>query len=54
MSGWRIGMVQMLPKDILENGIDADGDGKINLQSSTVDALFSAAKMLTSLGWKSK
>ena len=47
-----IGMVQMLPKDILENGIDADGDGKINLQSSTVDALFSAAKMLTSLGWK--
>ena len=47
-----IGMVQMLPKDILENGIDADGDGKINLQSSTRDALFSAAKMLTSLGWK--
>jgi len=37
---------------ILENGIDADGDGKINLQSSTRDALFSAAKMLTSLGWK--
>ena len=29
-----IGMVQMLPKDILENGVDADGDGKINLQSS--------------------
>ena len=47
-----IGMVQMLPKDILENGVDADGDGKINLQSSTSDALFSAAKKLTSLGWK--
>ena len=47
-----IGMVQMLPKDILENGVDADGDGKVNLQSSTRDALFSAAKMLKSLGWK--
>ena len=45
-------MVQMLPKDILENGVDADGDGKVNLQSSTRDALFSAAKMLKSLGWK--
>ena len=39
-------------KDILENGVDADGDGKVNLQSSTRDALFSAAKMLKSLGWK--
>ncbi len=47
-----IGMVQMLPKDILENGVDADGDGKINLQSSTSDALFSAARMLKSLGWQ--
>ena len=47
-----IGMVQMLPQDILENGVDADGDGKVNLQSSTRDALFSAAKMLKSLGWK--
>ena len=47
-----IGMVQMLPKDILENGVDADGDGKINLQSSASDALFSAARMLKSLGWQ--
>ena len=47
-----IGMVQMLPKDILENGVDADEDGTINLQSSTSDALFSAAKMLKSLGWQ--
>ena len=47
-----IGMVQMLPKDILENGVDADGDGTINLQNSTSDALFSAAKMLKSLGWQ--
>ena len=47
-----IGMVQMLPKDILENGVDANGDGKIDLQSSASDALFSAAKMLKSLGWK--
>ena len=47
-----IGMVQMLPKDILKNGVDADGDGKIKLQSSADDALFSAARMLKSLGWQ--
>ena len=47
-----IGMVQMLPKDILKNGVDADGDGKIDLQSSADDALFSAARMLKSLGWQ--
>jgi hypothetical protein len=42
----------MLPKDILKNGVDADGDGKIDLQSSADDALFSAARMLKSLGWQ--
>jgi lytic murein transglycosylase len=47
-----IGMVQMLPKDIIKNGIDADGDGKIDLQNSTGDALFTAARMLKSFGWQ--
>ena len=41
-----IGMVQMLPKDILENGVDADGDGKVNLQSSTRDACLVLPKCL--------
>lgn len=47
-----IGMVQMLPKDILENGVDGDGDGHVRLKTSQVDALSSGAKMLRSLGWR--
>ncbi len=46
-----IGMVQMLPHDILKNGVDADGDGHVNLKGSAPDALMSAAKMLSELGW---
>ncbi len=40
-----IGMVQMLPEDILEFGIDGDGDGKVSLKTSATDALLSGAKM---------
>ncbi len=47
-----IGMVQMLPKDILERGLDGDGDGVISLKSSAPDALISAANKLQSLGWR--
>ncbi|MGR3614903.1 MAG: lytic murein transglycosylase [Paracoccaceae bacterium] len=47
-----IGMVQMLPRDILENGVDADGDGKVLLKSSAPDALTSGGKMLSHLGWQ--
>ncbi len=46
-----IGMVQMLPSDIIENGVDGDGDGHVNLKTSPPDALMSGAKMLRSLGW---
>jgi len=47
-----IGMVQMLPGDILENGVDGDGDGHVTLKTSVPDALFSGGKMLQSLGWQ--
>jgi len=47
-----IGMVQMLPRDILENGMDGDGDGKVSLKTSAPDALMSGAKMLSELGWR--
>jgi lytic murein transglycosylase len=47
-----IGMVQMLPRDILENGVDADGDGKVSLKTSPADALVSGGKMLSHLGWR--
>jgi lytic murein transglycosylase len=47
-----IGMVQMLPGDIVENGIDGDGDGHVTLQTSAADALLSGANVLSSLGWR--
>lgn len=46
-----IGMVQMLPGDILENGRDGDGDGQVSLKTSAPDALLSGASVLSSLGW---
>lgn len=47
-----IGMVQMLPEDILTNGVDGDGDGKVSLKTSPPDALLSGANMLRDLGWR--
>lgn len=47
-----IGMVQMLPRDILENGVDGDGDGHVDLKGSAPDALISGGRMLSSLGWR--
>lgn len=47
-----IGMVQMLPADILINGVDGDGDGKVTLKTSPQDALMSGGKMLQHLGWR--
>jgi lytic murein transglycosylase len=46
-----IGMVQMLPQDILDNGVDGDGDGHVRLKTSAPDALMSGGKMLSHLGW---
>ena len=47
-----IGMVQMLPRDILESGVDGDGDGRVDLRRSVPDALLSGANMLRKLGWR--
>jgi len=47
-----IGMVQMLPRDIIENGVDGDGDGHVRLKTSAPDALMSGGRMLRSLGWR--
>ena len=47
-----IGMVQMLPEDIVNYGIDGDGDGHVYLQTSAPDALMSGANVLSSLGWR--
>jgi len=47
-----IGMVQMLPEDILNNGVDGDGDGHVDLRTSPADALMTGGKMLRALGWR--
>ncbi len=47
-----IGMVQMLPRDILESGVDGDGDGVVSLKTSAPDALMSGGRMLQNLGWR--
>lgn len=47
-----VGQVQMLPMDIMERGYDGDGDGKVDLDHSAADALYSGANMLRSFGWR--
>jgi lytic murein transglycosylase len=47
-----IGQVQMLPDDILRNGVDGDGDGHVTLKTSSPDALMTGARMLRDLGWR--
>ncbi|MGL6211433.1 MAG: lytic murein transglycosylase [Paracoccaceae bacterium] len=47
-----IGMVQMLPADILERGQDGDGDGVVSLKTSPQDALLSGATLLQHHGWR--
>lgn len=47
-----IGMVQKLPLDILELGVDGDGDGRVDLRNSVADALLSGANMLRAKGWR--
>ena len=47
-----IGQVQMLPKDIIAFGVDGDGDGHVNVKSSSPDAILTAAKFIQHLGFK--
>lgn len=47
-----IGMVQMLPRDILEKGVDGDGDGRVTLKTSAPDAILTGARLLRDLGWR--
>jgi lytic murein transglycosylase len=46
-----IGQVQMLPKDIIEFGVDGDGDGHVNVKQSAPDAILTAAKFIQHLGF---
>ena len=46
-----IGQVQMLPKDILEFGIDGNKDGQISLKETPEDAILTAANLINHMGW---
>lgn len=47
-----IGMIQMLPLDIVRYGQDGDGDGKVDLRHSVADALMTAGRVLQKHGWQ--
>jgi lytic murein transglycosylase len=47
-----IGQLQKLPREIVEKGLDGDGDGVVNLKDSSADALMTGANVLSSLGWR--
>ncbi len=47
-----IGQVQMLPDDIIHYGVDGDGDGHINVKTSSADAVLTAAAFIKDMGFK--
>lgn len=47
-----VGQVQMLPSDILRFGSDGNNDGIIDLKKSPEDSIFTAAALISELGWK--
>lgn len=46
-----VGHTQFMPSNYAKYGIDGDGDGRVDLWGSEVDALTSAANFLQRLGW---
>lgn len=47
-----IGQVQMLPADIVQYGVDGDGDGRVDMKNSAEDAIMTAANFIRALGWR--
>jgi membrane-bound lytic murein transglycosylase B len=47
-----VGLPQFMPGSILAYGVDFDGDGKIDLRNSAVDAIGSVANFLVQHGWQ--
>ncbi|MBA5724341.1 lytic transglycosylase domain-containing protein [Candidatus Liberibacter sp.] len=48
-----IGQFQFLPSNLTKFGVDADGDGRVDVVDSYADALESAANLLKNNGWDS-
>lgn len=46
------GQTQFVPSSFLDHAVDGDGDGRINLWTSSADALASAAALLAQAGWE--
>jgi len=47
-----MGQMQFMPSTMLKHGVDADGDGRINIWTSLPDAFASAANYLAKIGWR--
>ena len=47
-----LGQLQFIPERYFKYGVDFDGDGRVNMMTSSADALASAANYLASIGWK--
>lgn len=47
-----VGQLQKLPREIVRQGMDGDGDGIVDLKNSAPDALMTGANVLSSLGWR--
>ena len=47
-----MGHMQFMPSTMLKHGVDADGDGRINIWTSLPDAFASAANYLAKTGWR--
>jgi lytic murein transglycosylase len=53
-SSWAgaMGLTQFLPSEFYKQGVDFDGDGRVDIWRSVPDALASAAKQLVDKGWQ--
>jgi hypothetical protein len=47
-----MGQTQMIPTAYLSDGVDGDGDGRVDIWTSAPDALASAANLLAKAGWR--
>ncbi len=47
-----MGNMQFMPSTLLKYGVDADGDGRINIWTSLPDSFASAANYLNKAGWQ--
>src|SRR3984893_1480352 len=50
--GGAMGLTQFLPSEFYKEGVDFDGDGRVDIWNSVPDALASAAQQLVNKGWQ--